>query len=355
MDQNCCDFGENSNKSTLEKPVKVVQEKNGDTPLKENQLSILNRRSYNEYIGSENFINLLGDDHGSGRDRLKSNIKPLNVVSSVLHSGGEEMRSNDKYFFCWPSMYLTRKGSCSSCLKSSLHSRVSMDVVSHSEFASQTLKPFSILNLDSNTFEEREFQNGNVKYSLKESNPGCIPGKRKSKKLQRKASGRTNQNKESDRNKVDPIYNEKGIEGDLTDSYNNDSEASGKVARRKSFLSSLKFIKFGKFGKKKKRQEDLNGASESSNWDTESAESFQEREHEDNTPYKDDGFVFGGVRVFIDENGECYEVDEGFDAVSSNSTLSDDESQSSNEGRYIRTKFESRDSLNLGYSGSFVT
>ena len=325
----------------------------------ERQLSELTRRSYNEHLGSINFINLLDGDSTDGREHLKANIKSFNLVSNVLDSDEDGTHTNEKQNFCLPSRNLINKGRKSSGSVKSvpLRNQVEpMDIVSQSDFASQTLKPFSMQNLELVALEKRQVQSKNTKYKLKESSPGCLPGKGKSKKLQKqKENGRMNLEKSGGHHGENDERSFDGGES-VTDNSSDNNCGSGKTTRRKSFLSALKFIKLRKFGKKKKQegQVDFCQASSSSTWESDSAQSSSEEQKHESPAYQDDDFVFGGVRVFIDKNGECYEVDENFDAESNQSTVSEDDSRSSITS-YARTKFESRDSLNLGYSGCFVS
>lgn len=359
MDEDCHSSSTtNEAQSRLERSIEIVKGIENGCKLTPDdavdQLSELTRRSYNEHLGSINFINLLDGDSSNETDHLKANIKSYNLVSNVLDSGEEGMHNNDKRTFCLPSRILINKGSTSSFGFKSTALRdqaVPMDIVSQSDFASQTLKPFSTQNLESIALEERQVQGENRKYKLKESSRGCLPGKGKSKKLQkRKENERMNLESEG-RGEND----EQKLDGEsVADNSSDNNCGSGKATRRKSFLSALKFIKLRKFGKKKeqKGQEDFCQASSSSTWESDSAQSSSsEQKHE--SPYQDDEFVFGGVRVFIDENGECYEVDENVDIESNQSTVPEDDSRSSITSP--ARKFESRDSLNLGYSGRFVS
>lgn len=279
-----------------------------------------NRRSYNDHKGSDNFIDLLNEESTFTNEQyrpssLQQNIQLPNVV---LHNGKKLLQTNGKACLCLPSKeHLQRSAYCG--FKKSL--RGNMSVVG--EFASQTLKPFSNQNLELIAVDD---QNGNATYKLKETtSPGCLRSKNyKSMKLQRKGSYKTVQKfngsnyKERDDNSV------------------SEKNSSDKVRRKFSFISSV--IKLAKFGRQKKR----------------SSEKTQETNEDWGTE-----FIFGGVRVFYDENGKFCEVDQDedyYDDQSSSMFSSDNESESDGPTRRCRrTKFESSDSLNLGYSGSFVT
>lgn len=330
-------FQKNEHKWSMDKQIETVSRENSYKlpPL-------LNRRSYNEYKGSETFINLLDEDTASGTPSLEQNIKSPDVV---LRCGDELLHTNEEDCQCFPSKKQLQRGGKTICFKASSVDKMSVDVASQSEFASQTLKPFSAQNLEWFIFDDsrdcsKNFQN----YKLKETSPGCLPSKRgKSKKLQRKNSGKMEQefNTESPSELSNKEMNDEKFELAA------ESNSGPAKMRRKSFLSSV--IKFAKFGRKKKRSEETQEMSDDSNWETESSE-----EKRESNSCEVDEFIFGGVRVFLDENGEFLEVDDEYDSRSV-STYSEDESESDGPIRRTRIKCESSDSLNLGYSGSFVT
>ena len=322
---------------SLDKQIEAAELENNYklTPL-------LNRRSYHEHKRSDNFINLLEGSScfSAGSTLREQNIQLSNVVSrnsvKLLHTNENDSR-------CLPSKELFERSA--QCFRTALPDNMSVDVASQSEFASQTLKPFSTQNLEWVTFNDScDCQNGNVNYKLKEISPGCLPSKKsKSKKLQRKRGYKNqqelntespNDNKETDRDLVNVA----------------EENRSYKVRRGSSFISSV--IKFAKFGRKKKRSsEQMQETSDDSNWGTESSE-----EKRDSNSYQDEEFIFGGVRVFFDENGELCEVSQDDYSESVSSFSSDNESECDDPTRRNRsTKFESSDSLNLGYSGSFVS
>jgi hypothetical protein len=327
-------FLKNGHKWTLGKQIEATTLENNYklTPL-------LNRRSYNAHKGSDNFINLLDEEScSSERPSLEQNIK---LSNAVLHSGVEFLHTNEKGCFCLPSKELFQRSAI--CFKASLPDAMSVDVASQSEFASQTLKPqnLELIALDDQSWD---YPNGNANYKLKETSPGCLPSKKgKSKKLQRKSSYKTEQEFNADNESVN---DNKRTDGDVKI-----SDSSNKVRRKSSFISSV--IKFAKFGRKKKRtSEGTQETSDDSNGGTESSEDKRE-----NSSCQDEEFIFGGVRVFFDENGEFCEVDQDdyYDDQSASTFSSDNESECDDSTRCSTTKFESSDSLNLGYSGSFVT
>ena len=332
-------FVKTGHKWTLGKQIDATKLQNNYklTPL-------LNRRSYNEHKVSDNFINLLEEEERSSarRSLQEQNIK---LSNAVLHNGVKLLHSNEKGARCLPSKELFQRSAI--CFKASLPDNMSVDVASQSEFASQTLKPLSTQNMELIYFDDScDCQNGNANYKLKETSPGCLPSKKgKSKKLQRKDSYKT----EQEFNDESPNNNK---EVDRDDVKISDKNNSNKVRRKSSFISSV--IKFAKFGRKKKRSsEETHETSDDSNWGTESSE-----EKRDSSSCQDEEFIFGGVRVFFDENGEFCEVDQDdyHDDQSVSSFSSDNESECDVPTRRNRTrKFESSDSLNLGYSGSFVT
>ena len=300
---------------------------------------LLNRRSYNEHKGSANFINLLVEDSCS-RERY-SFERNIRLSSAVLHNGAH---TNEKGCRCFPTKELFERSAL--CLEASLTNNMSVDVASQSEFASQTLKPFSTQNLEWIALDDScDCPNGNKNYKLKETSPGCLPSKKgKSKKLQRKGSHKTERefNDESVNNNNKEI-NEDHVK--LSD------PNKLKVRRKSSFINSV--IKLARFGRKKKpSSEETQEPSDDSNGWTESSE----EKRASSSSYQDEEFIFGGVRVFFDENGEFCEVDQDdyYDSQSV-STFSSEESECDGPKRRTTTKFESSDSLNLGYSGSFVT
>ena len=304
---------------------------------------VLNRRSYNEHKGSANFINLLVEDScASERSSFERNIR---LSSAVLHSSAH---TNEEACRCFPSKELFERSAF--CFEASLSNNMSADVASQSEFASQTLKPFSTQNLEWVALNDTcDCPNGNMNYKLKESSPGCLPSKKgKSRKLQRKDSHKTDReiNDES-------VNNNNNSNKDINEDYVKCSDPNKlKVRRKSSFINSV--IKLARFGRKKKRtSEETHETSDDSNGGTESSE----EKRQGSSSYQDEEFIFGGVRVFFDENGEFCEVDQQDEYYDSQSvsTFSSDESECYGPTRRTTTKFESSDSLNLGYSGSFVT
>ena len=303
---------------------------------------LLNRRSYNEHMRSDNFINLLEESSrfSAGSTLLGQNIQLSNVV---LRNRVKLLHSNENDSRCLPSKELFERSA--QCFKTALPDNMSVDVASQSEFASQTLKPVSTQNLEWVAVDDScDCQNGNVNYKLKEISPGCLPSKKsKSKKLQRKGSYKNQQELNSE-----SPNDHKETDRDLVNV--SEENRSNKARRGSSFISSV--IKFAKFGRKKKRSsEQTQETGDDSNWGTESSE-----EKRDSSSYQDEEFIFGGVRVFFDENGELCEVSQDDYSESVSSFSSDNESECDGPTRRNRsTKFESSDSLNLGYSGSFVT
>ena len=333
-------FLKNRHKWALDKQIETTKGENNRklTPL-------LNRRSYNEHKGSDNFINLLdGESHSNGRCNVERNSELSSAVFS--HTGAEFFNNNEKCYRCLPSKELFQRSAI--CFKASLTDNMSADVSSESQFASQTLKPFSTQNLEWISFDDScDCPNDDINYKLKETSPGCLPTKKsKSKKLQRKSSN----------NKTEEEVSAESLSNNGGDNERNNTRlphgSDSTLRRKSSFINSV--MRFAKFGRKKKRaSQETQETSDDSNWSTESSD-----EKRDLSSYQqDEEFIFGGVRVYFDKNGEFCEVDqEDYDDHQSISTFSSDhESECDGRTRRTTTKFESLDSLNLGYSGSFVT
>jgi hypothetical protein len=232
---------------------------------------LLNRRSYNEHKGSDNFINLLDENSRfTGAARASFLEQNINLPNVVLRNGVKLLHSNEEDNRCLPSKEFFQRSA--QCFKTTLPDNMSVDVASQSEFASQTLKPISAQNVaEWVAFDEAfDCQNVNVNYKLKETSPGCLPGKKsKSKKFQRKGSYKTQQEFYADA----PNDN-KESERDLASV--SEENRSNKVGRRSSFISSV--IKFAKFGRKKKRpSEQTQETSDDSNWGTESSEEKRDK------------------------------------------------------------------------------